>query len=191
MTGRADVTVSSSGGTPTRCAHDLPALPLHPAQHQGPILGHACAQISQEVAREHVLRELARIIDPDLGQDIVACGFVKDLAADAGTGAVSFALELTTPACPIKDEFERKARDYVAALGWVTQVGGPLCTPFLHARQSWQRPCSRGWAGAPGTHAKRVSPRAGTRLVEPGGGAGCNVVGSLTGLTWGHALMGI
>ena len=86
------------------------------------------AQISQQVAREHVLRELARIIDPDFGQDIVACGFVKDLAADAGSGRVSFALELTTPACPIKDEFERKARNYVAALDWVTQVGlvGPL-----------------------------------------------------------------
>ena len=28
---------------------------------------------------------------------------------------VSFKLELTTPACPIKDEFERKARDYVSA----------------------------------------------------------------------------
>ena len=95
-----------------------------------------------------MLRELARIIDPDFGQDIVACGFVKDLAADAGSGAVSFALELTTPACPIKDEFERKARNYVAALDWVTQVGlvGPLACMrattssaprFGHCRRAW------------------------------------------------------
>ena len=39
---------------------------------------------------------------------------------------VSFKLELTTPACPIKDEFERKARDYVSALPWVSQVRGQL-----------------------------------------------------------------
>ncbi|KAK9835351.1 hypothetical protein WJX81_004228 [Elliptochloris bilobata] len=67
-----------------------------------------------------VLRELARIVDPDFGMDIVSCGFVKELQTDGGR--VSFKLELTTPACPIKDEFERKARDYVNALPWVSQV---------------------------------------------------------------------
>ena len=40
----------------------------------------------------------------------------------SGVPRVSFTLELTTPACPIKDEFERKARDYVSALPWVSQV---------------------------------------------------------------------
>lgn len=57
-----------------------------------------------------MLRALSRIIDPDFGMDIVACGFVKDLAIDGGSGRVTFRLELTTPACPIKDEFERKVR---------------------------------------------------------------------------------
>ena len=54
-----------------------------------------------------MLRALSRIIDPDFGMDIVACGFVKDLSI-RGDGTVGFRLELTTPACPIKDEFERK-----------------------------------------------------------------------------------
>ena len=40
---------------------------------------------------------------------------------------VSFKLELTTPACPIKDEFERKARDYVSSLPWVSQVRVCIC----------------------------------------------------------------
>ncbi|PSC74969.1 fe-S cluster assembly factor chloroplastic [Micractinium conductrix] len=69
-----------------------------------------------------VLAALSRIIDPDFGMNIVDCGFVKDLAIDAGAGSVSFRLELTTPACPIKDEFERQARDNVSALPWVTSV---------------------------------------------------------------------
>ena len=39
-------------------------------------------------------------MDPDFGMNIVECGFVKALEIDGNT--VSFALELTTPACPIK-----------------------------------------------------------------------------------------
>jgi metal-sulfur cluster biosynthetic enzyme len=77
-------------------------------------------------AEGEVLAALRRIIDPDFGMDIVACGFVKQLTTDRDSGRVSFALELTTPACPIKDEFERKARDYVSAIGWVTDVCAPL-----------------------------------------------------------------
>lgn len=69
-----------------------------------------------------VLAALSRIIDPDFGMNIVDCGFVKDLAIDASAGSVAFRLELTTPACPIKDEFERQARENVAALPWVTVV---------------------------------------------------------------------
>lgn len=41
---------------------------------------------------------LRRIQDPDFGQDIVACGFVKLLSVDPAAGRVSFTLELTTPA---------------------------------------------------------------------------------------------
>jgi hypothetical protein len=36
-----------------------------------------------------VLRELARIIDPDFGMDIVSCGFVKELQTDAASGRYS------------------------------------------------------------------------------------------------------
>jgi metal-sulfur cluster biosynthetic enzyme len=59
------------------------------------------------------LSQLRRIIDPDFGEDIVACGFVKDMAIDADSGAVAFKLELTTPACPVKDQFKREATQYV------------------------------------------------------------------------------
>ena len=80
------------------------------------------AQITAETGEQQVLRQLARIIDPDFGQDIVSCGFVKGLQVTPQSGQVTFALELTTPACPIKDEFERKARSYVMELPWVQQV---------------------------------------------------------------------
>lgn len=63
---------------------------------------------------------LRRIVDPDFGEDIVACGFVKDLTIDDGN--VSFKLELTTPACPVKEMFRQQATDYVKALPWVTGI---------------------------------------------------------------------
>lgn len=62
---------------------------------------------------EEVLSALRRIIDPDFGEDIVACGFVKDMDVDMASGAVGFTLELTTPACPVKDQFKREATQYV------------------------------------------------------------------------------
>ncbi|KAL0345309.1 UNVERIFIED_CONTAM: Fe-S cluster assembly factor, chloroplastic [Sesamum radiatum] len=63
-----------------------------------------------------------QIIDPDFGTDIVSCGFVKDLKVSKESGEVSFRLELTTPACPVKDMFEKKAHEVVAALPWVQMV---------------------------------------------------------------------
>lgn len=68
-------------------------------------------------------------------QDIVSCGFVKGLSVSPQSGHVTFALELTTPACPIKGEFERKARDYVAELPWVQQVQFALCDLHMQCSQ--------------------------------------------------------
>jgi ATP-binding protein involved in chromosome partitioning len=61
-----------------------------------------------------VLEALRPIIDPDLGESIVDLGFVKNVVI--GGSSVSFTIELTTPACPVKAEFEREARERVLAL---------------------------------------------------------------------------
>ncbi|XP_059276836.1 fe-S cluster assembly factor HCF101, chloroplastic [Lycium ferocissimum] len=78
--------------------------------------------VSGQTAESEVLKALSQIIDPDFGTDIVSCGFVKDLVVDDNPGEVSFRLELTTPACPIKDMFEQKANEVVAELPWVKKV---------------------------------------------------------------------
>lgn len=70
-----------------------------------------------------VLNALRRIMDPDLGKDVVDCGFVRDLRIDSKSGGVDFTLRLTTPACPIKDDFRKKAEQYVGEIGWVQRVG--------------------------------------------------------------------
>jgi ATP-binding protein involved in chromosome partitioning len=65
--------------------------------------------------REAVLGALRSVIDPDLRRDIVSLGFVKDLTV-AGS-RVSFTIELTTPACPVKEQMREQATAAVRALG--------------------------------------------------------------------------
>lgn len=67
-----------------------------------------------------VLKALSQIIDPDFGKDIVSLGFVKALKIDGNS--VSFTIELTTPACPVKEEFRRQADEAVMALADVERV---------------------------------------------------------------------
>ncbi len=72
------------------------------------------------VTQEQVLNALSTIQDPDLGRDIVSLGFVKNLAI-AGS-RVSFQIELTTPACPVKDLLREQAHTAVSAIAGVAAV---------------------------------------------------------------------
>jgi len=72
------------------------------------------------VTEAAVLEALRPIVDPDFGKSIVELGFVKNIRI-AGP-RVSFDIELTTPACPVKEEFQRTARERVSALAGVEQV---------------------------------------------------------------------
>ena len=68
-----------------------------------------------------VLDALRVVQDPDLRRDIVALDFVKQVVIGAD-GRVSFAIELTTPACPVKDLLKEQAHQAVSALEGVTAV---------------------------------------------------------------------
>jgi len=66
------------------------------------------------------LGRLSTVLDPDLNADIVSLGFIKDLTLEEGK--VTFILELTTPACPVKDQLKQQCVDAVSTLDWVTDV---------------------------------------------------------------------
>lgn len=53
---------------------------------------------------ETVLNSLKSVNDPDLNRDIVTLGMVKNI--DVKGNDVSFDVELTTPACPLKDKIQ-------------------------------------------------------------------------------------
>ncbi len=67
-----------------------------------------------------VLDALKGVMDPDLRRDIVSLGFIQALSIDGGR--VSFSIELTTPACPVKDLMKAQAEGLVRALPGVTEV---------------------------------------------------------------------
>ena len=72
------------------------------------------------VTEEQVLDSMRGIIDPDLGKDIVSLGFIKQLKID--DDSVSFTVELTTPACPVKEQFKTDCETAVSALPGISTV---------------------------------------------------------------------
>ncbi|MCI0706901.1 MAG: iron-sulfur cluster carrier protein ApbC [Ignavibacteriae bacterium] len=75
----------------------------------------------QKLSEENILTALRQVQDPDLHRDIVSLGFIKDLTIKGKD--VSFTLQLTTPACPVRDQFiadsERAIRSSIEGVGKV------------------------------------------------------------------------
>ncbi len=72
------------------------------------------------ISHEQVLNALRTVQDPDLKQDLVTLGFIKNLAIH--DGRVAFDIELTTPACPVKDLMRDQAQQAVRMVPGVSQV---------------------------------------------------------------------
>jgi len=88
------------------------------------------------VTKEQVLGVLGTVQDPDLHKDIVALGFVKDVKIEGGE--VDFTIELTTPACPVRDQMKAEAEEKVAALPGVKAARAKM-TADVKARGGFGR----------------------------------------------------
>lgn len=67
-----------------------------------------------------VLAALRNVQDPDLKRDIVSLGFVKDVRIEGAN--VFFKVELTTPACPVKDQLQEECLRFVREIPGVQHV---------------------------------------------------------------------
>lgn len=72
------------------------------------------------VTREQVMAALSTVKEPELGRDLVSLNMIKDLVVSGSR--VAFTVELTTPACPLRERIEREARDAVMRLPGVEQL---------------------------------------------------------------------
>jgi ATP-binding protein involved in chromosome partitioning len=67
------------------------------------------------ISESAVLDALRTVQEPELGGDLVTRNMIRDLAIDGAK--VAFTIELTTPACPLKDQIESEVRTALQPVG--------------------------------------------------------------------------
>ena len=67
------------------------------------------------ISEAAVLAALRTVQEPELGGDLVTRNMIKDLSISGAD--VAFTIELTTPACPLKDQIEGEVRVALQPLG--------------------------------------------------------------------------
>src|SRR5262245_60876404 len=73
------------------------------------------AQGMLQITEAAVMDALRHVQEPELGGDLVTRNMVRDLRIDGAK--VAFQIELTTPACPLKDEIESRVHAALDPLG--------------------------------------------------------------------------
>ena len=73
-----------------------------------------------DVTEMQVRDALRTVDDPDLRKDLVSLGMIKDIKICEGN--VAFTVELTTPACPLKEKIESDCRAAVSQIPGVTNI---------------------------------------------------------------------
>lgn len=116
------LTILAAGLLPSESFHFQLNRKTHPSTRIWDSLSDAISQSIPNEWQGEVLRSLKAVIDPDLNQDIVTLGFVKNLALDQESREVSFDVELTTPACPVKDQFAADCERIVLDLPWIAKA---------------------------------------------------------------------
>ncbi|MBI2991703.1 MAG: DUF59 domain-containing protein, partial [Deltaproteobacteria bacterium] len=74
----------------------------------------------ETVTKDVVLEALKKVQDPEIHRDIVSLGMVKNLEVRGGT--VAFTVELTTPACPLRERIHEDCKKALGGLNGITGV---------------------------------------------------------------------
>lgn len=72
------------------------------------------------ITRERILEALRNVQEPELHKDLVTLNMIKNVAVN--DGHVKLNIELTTPACPMKDQIKNDVEREVRKLAGVNQV---------------------------------------------------------------------
>ncbi|MFN8556985.1 MAG: Mrp/NBP35 family ATP-binding protein [Dehalococcoidia bacterium] len=71
-------------------------------------------------SQEAIIAALSNVNDPELHRDVISLGMIKDLEIKGGD--VSLRLVLTTPACPVRRDFQEMIENAVKAVAGVKSV---------------------------------------------------------------------
>ena len=72
------------------------------------------------ITEESIKAALSAIMDPDLGKDIVTLGFIRNVVISGGD--IKLDINLTTPACPVKESMKAEAETILRDLPGVGKV---------------------------------------------------------------------
>src|SRR4051812_42864100 len=67
------------------------------------------------LTHDAVIDAMRTVQEPELGRDLISLDMVKNVVIDGAS--LSMTIELTTPACPLKDEIERTTHAALGAIG--------------------------------------------------------------------------
>jgi len=73
------------------------------------------------ITKEAILAALSKVQEPELNKDLVTLNMIRELQI-ADNNVVSFTIMLTTPACPLRGQIEKEARQAVMSVEDVKSV---------------------------------------------------------------------
>jgi ATP-binding protein involved in chromosome partitioning len=73
-----------------------------------------------QITKEAILNTLSKVQEPELHRDLVTLNMIRELQIEGDK--VSFTIMLTTPACPLRTQIEREARQAVMSVEGVKSV---------------------------------------------------------------------
>lgn len=76
--------------------------------------------MANKLTKESILAALSTVQEPELNRDLVTLNMIRNLEINGDK--VSFAVMLTTPACPLRGQIEKEARQAVLAVPGVKSV---------------------------------------------------------------------
>lgn len=94
-----------------------------------------------EPTKAAILEALRRVMDPELGRDLVSLNMIRNVAVCDGRVRVEVAL--TTPACPKKETMRRDVEQAVRSVPGVREVEVEFSAPFRRAGESLSLPSVR------------------------------------------------
>ncbi|MBI3752772.1 MAG: iron-sulfur cluster carrier protein ApbC [Deltaproteobacteria bacterium] len=91
------------------------------------------AVAAEKITQASVLEALSKVMDPELGKDLVTLNMIKDIRIEGAK--VTFRLVLTTPACPLRKELTDNSRNAVASIPGVKEVVVETTAEVPHAKK--------------------------------------------------------
>ena len=76
----------------------------------------------QTILNERVLSALEKVVDPELGIDIVNLGLIYGVEVAEATGVCTITMTLTIAGCPLSDYLEDTIEQEVSSLDEVNEV---------------------------------------------------------------------